>query len=60
MYFTEVEYAGKVRYVPRSVQVDLEASVCNKVRSVVVEDDCVSNPNRHLDQEWSTGLTVQT
>ncbi|KAF9448548.1 beta-tubulin 2 tubb2 [Macrolepiota fuliginosa MF-IS2] len=33
VYFTEVEYAGKTRYIPRSVQVDLEAGVCNKMRS---------------------------
>lgn len=36
VYFTEVEYAGRTRFVPRSVQVDLEAGVCNKVRSTEV------------------------
>ncbi|MCQ6264024.1 hypothetical protein MLD55_19075, partial [Alcanivorax sp. MM125-6] len=33
VYFTEVEYGGTTRYVPRSVQVDLEAGVCDRLRS---------------------------
>lgn len=33
VYFTEVERTeGPTKYVPRSVQVDLEAGVCNRVR----------------------------
>lgn len=31
MYFTEVESQGPTKYVPRSVQIDLEAGVCNHV-----------------------------
>lgn len=31
VYFDEVTGSGATRYVPRSVQVDLEAGVCNKV-----------------------------
>ena len=32
VYFTEVENAGgKTKYVPRSVQVDLESGVCDRV-----------------------------
>lgn len=31
VYFDEVTGNGATRYVPRSVQVDLEAGVCNKV-----------------------------
>ena len=32
MYFTEVEQSGEAtRYVPRSVQIDLEEGVCNHV-----------------------------
>ncbi|KAG8742517.1 Tubulin beta-2 chain [Ceratobasidium sp. 414] len=35
VYFTEVEgdSARKARYVPRSVQIDLESGVCNRLRS---------------------------
>ncbi|THV05655.1 tubulin nucleotide-binding domain-like protein [Dendrothele bispora CBS 962.96] len=32
-YFTEVETQGENRYVPRSTQIDLEAGVCNRLRS---------------------------
>ena len=31
VYFTEVESHGPTKYVPRSVQIDLEAGVCNHV-----------------------------
>ncbi|PPQ72786.1 hypothetical protein CVT26_003315 [Gymnopilus dilepis] len=33
VYFDEIFGADPTRYVPRSVQVDLEAGVCNKLRS---------------------------
>ncbi|KAH7884792.1 beta-tubulin [Phlebopus sp. FC_14] len=33
VYFTEVDSNGPTKYVPRSVQVDLEAGVCNHIRS---------------------------
>ncbi|KAH7928103.1 beta-tubulin 2, partial [Leucogyrophana mollusca] len=33
VYFTEVESGGRAKYVPRSVQVDLEAGVCDRIRS---------------------------
>lgn len=34
MYFDEIENAGEAtKYVPRSIQVDLEACVCNHVSS---------------------------
>ncbi|KAJ3490845.1 hypothetical protein NLI96_g1125 [Meripilus lineatus] len=34
VYFTEVEQSGETtRYVPRSVQIDLEEGVCNHIRS---------------------------
>lgn len=34
VFFTEVELTGsEPRYVPRSIQVDLESSVCDRVRS---------------------------
>lgn len=31
VYFTQVDSSGPTKYVPRSVQVDLEAGVCNRV-----------------------------
>ncbi len=35
VYFTEVEHAGQsTKYVPRSVQVDLEASVLDRVSAI--------------------------
>lgn len=33
VYFSEIESQGVQRYVPRSTQIDLEAGVCNRVRS---------------------------
>lgn len=31
VYFTQVDSDGPSKYVPRSVQVDLESGVCNRV-----------------------------
>lgn len=45
VYFTEVNPDGHSKYVPRSVQVDLEAGVCNRV--------CA-----HTVSAMSRGLTV--
>ncbi|KIK95265.1 hypothetical protein PAXRUDRAFT_827181 [Paxillus rubicundulus Ve08.2h10] len=33
VYFSPVDSAGPTKYVPRSVQIDLEAGVCNHIRS---------------------------
>ncbi|KAG1737147.1 beta-tubulin 2 [Suillus paluster] len=33
VYFTQVDSNGPTKYVPRSVQVDLETGVCNRLRS---------------------------
>jgi len=33
VYFTEVESTGVNKYVPRSIQVDLESGVCDRLRS---------------------------
>ncbi|OAX41449.1 beta-tubulin 2 [Rhizopogon vinicolor AM-OR11-026] len=33
VYFTQVDSDGPSKYVPRSVQVDLESGVCNRLRS---------------------------
>ncbi|PFH48466.1 hypothetical protein AMATHDRAFT_65374 [Amanita thiersii Skay4041] len=32
VYFTEVDTGSQTKYVPRSIQIDLEAGVCNKLR----------------------------
>ncbi|KAF8729076.1 hypothetical protein AX14_006498 [Amanita brunnescens Koide BX004] len=32
VYFTEVETGSTTKHVPRSIQIDLEAGVCNKIR----------------------------
>lgn len=31
VYFTEVDHGEKIKYVPRSVQIDLEDGVLNRV-----------------------------
>ncbi|KAF9223303.1 beta-tubulin [Gyrodon lividus] len=33
VYFTPIDSTGPTKYVPRSVQIDLEAGVCNHIRS---------------------------
>ncbi|EGO24882.1 hypothetical protein SERLADRAFT_468815 [Serpula lacrymans var. lacrymans S7.9] len=33
VYFTQVESGGTTKYIPRSVQLDLESGVCNHIRS---------------------------
>ncbi|KAI4517215.1 tubulin nucleotide-binding domain-like protein [Schizophyllum commune Loenen D] len=33
VYFSEVDTTGPTKYVPRSVQVDLEAGVCNRIKN---------------------------
>jgi len=33
VYFSEVETGGVVKHVPRSIQIDLESGVCNRLRS---------------------------
>lgn len=36
VYFNEVEHSGKaMKYVPRSVQIDLEAGVCDRVCAII-------------------------
>ncbi|TRM65074.1 Tubulin/FtsZ, GTPase domain-containing protein [Schizophyllum amplum] len=33
VYFSEIESSGPAKFVPRSVQIDLEAGVCNRIKS---------------------------
>jgi tubulin beta len=35
VYFTEVQSSGPTKYIPRSVQIDLEDGVCSRVRQSV-------------------------
>lgn len=35
VYFTEVNAGPSAKYVPRSIQIDLESGVLDKVRSVI-------------------------
>ncbi|KAJ3515924.1 hypothetical protein NLJ89_g1452 [Agrocybe chaxingu] len=54
-YFTEVTGASgnATRFVPRSVQVDLEAGVCNKLRSGVLGN--LFRPDTYLSAESGAG-----
>ena len=62
VYFTEVENEGeKTRYVPRSVQVDLEAGVCNHVRVLVVASSVtLTHRNFEIAQEREAGHSLPT
>ncbi|PPQ74603.1 hypothetical protein CVT24_004192 [Panaeolus cyanescens] len=56
VYFDEVTGAsgdGSVRYVPRSVQVDLEAGVCNKLRGGVL--GTLFRPDTYVTAESGAG-----
>ncbi|KAF8886071.1 beta-tubulin 2 tubb2 [Gymnopilus junonius] len=53
VYFDEVHHAGKPRYVPRSVQVDLESGVCNKLRSGALGD--LFRPDTYLTSDSGAG-----
>ncbi|GJE85546.1 tubulin beta chain [Phanerochaete sordida] len=54
VYFTEVELAGEpTKYVPRSVQVDLESGVCNHIRSGTIGS--LFRPDTFLTGETGAG-----
>lgn len=42
VYFTEVDHGEKIKYVPRSVQIDLEDGVLNRVS--LLSNRSVSRP----------------
>ncbi|KAF5342343.1 hypothetical protein D9611_001343 [Ephemerocybe angulata] len=57
-YFDEIESSGATKYVPRSVQVDLEAGVCNKSRSVQIKGGSLGKlfrPDTYLHAEVGAG-----
>ena len=41
-YFSEVNAGSVPKYVPRSVQIDLEAGVCDRVRMLILYASVVS------------------
>lgn len=58
-YFTEVESSTGSKYVPRSVQIDLEAGVTNRVRPLN-SFKYTAFPIYHSDSEWSVGPAVSS
>ncbi|KIM39353.1 hypothetical protein M413DRAFT_447286 [Hebeloma cylindrosporum] len=53
VYFDEITDGGSTRYVPRSVQVDLEAGVCNKLRSGILGN--LFRPDTYLTSASGAG-----
>jgi hypothetical protein len=51
VYFTEVEGMGATKYVPRSVQIDLEDGVCNRV-SIQAEHSVTCVPYSNLIRSY--------
>lgn len=53
MYFTPVDSNGPTKYVPRSVQVDLEAGVCNHVSFIILlRCNAVEGPAAEIGAAW--------
>ncbi|KAJ3560004.1 hypothetical protein NP233_g11113 [Leucocoprinus birnbaumii] len=63
VYFTEVEYGSNKRYVPRSVQVDLESGVCNKLKSgplgQLFRPDTYLYANVSAGNNWAKGFYTE-
>ncbi|TFK35600.1 beta-tubulin 2 tubb2 [Crucibulum laeve] len=53
VYFTEVDGGGRTKYVPRSIQVDLEAGVCNRLRGGSLGN--LFRPDTYLTAEVGAG-----
>ncbi|KDR78728.1 hypothetical protein GALMADRAFT_244250 [Galerina marginata CBS 339.88] len=53
VYFDEVIDGSQTRYVPRSVQIDLEAGVCNKLRGGILGK--LFRPDTYLTSESGAG-----
>ncbi|KAL0945420.1 hypothetical protein HGRIS_000912 [Hohenbuehelia grisea] len=53
VYFTEIGSGAAAKYVPRSVQVDLEAGVCNRLRSGALGG--LFRPDTFLNAEVGAG-----
>ncbi|TFK50215.1 beta-tubulin 2 [Heliocybe sulcata] len=64
VYFSEVDLPGsEVKYVPRSVQVDLEAGVCNRLRSGpmggLFRPDTFLNAEVGAGNNWAKGYYTE-
>ncbi|KXN84868.1 Tubulin beta-2 chain, partial [Leucoagaricus sp. SymC.cos] len=63
VYFTEVVHGSQARYVPRSVQVDLEAGVCNKIKSgpmgSLFRPDTFMNAEVGAGNNWAKGFYTE-
>ncbi|KAI5120202.1 hypothetical protein M0805_006308 [Coniferiporia weirii] len=64
VYFTEVAATGETtKYVPRSVQVDLEPSVCNRIRSgslgKLFRPDTFINGDSGAGNNWAKGYYTE-
>ncbi|KAJ3504952.1 hypothetical protein NMY22_g17752 [Coprinellus aureogranulatus] len=53
VYFDEIESQGPTKYVPRSVQVDLEAGVCNRIKGGKLGG--LFRPDTYLNAEVGAG-----
>ncbi|KAF9007507.1 beta-tubulin 2 tubb2 [Cyathus striatus] len=53
VYFDEIDSGSKVKYVPRSIQVDLEAGVCNRLRGGAMGS--LFRPDTYLTAEVGAG-----
>ncbi|KAI0775033.1 beta-tubulin 2 [Trametes elegans] len=64
VYFTEVEHSGHLnKYVPRSVQIDLEEGVCNRIRSGplggLFRPDTYVTGNSGAGNNWAKGFYTE-
>ncbi|KAI0926238.1 Tubulin beta-2 chain [Taiwanofungus camphoratus] len=63
VFFTEVEGNGPTKYVPRSVQIDLEEGVCNRIRSgkmgALFRPDTFVTGNTGAGNNWAKGFYTE-
>ncbi|KAL1949689.1 hypothetical protein VTO73DRAFT_8570 [Trametes versicolor] len=63
VYFTEVQSSGANKYVPRSVQVDLENGVCDRIRSGplgnLFRPDTYLTGNTGAGNNWAKGFYTE-
>ncbi|CAL1716085.1 unnamed protein product [Somion occarium] len=64
VYFNEVEHSGsRTKYVPRSVQIDLEAGVCDRIRGGKIgslfRPDTFITGNSGAGNNWAKGFYTE-
>ncbi|KII89672.1 hypothetical protein PLICRDRAFT_39808 [Plicaturopsis crispa FD-325 SS-3] len=63
VYFTEVESAGKSKYIPRSVQIDLESGVCDRIRGgplgALFRPDTYLHGSSGAGNNWAKGYYTE-